>query len=208
VTAEIRPATDPAAIEAALDALRRGTVVAIPTETVYGLACLPLPGPLERLVAIKRRSADKGIALLIDAVEQMGDFAVVPALAERLAHAFWPGPLTLVLDIRAGLDVPELLTGGRPTIALRLPDHEVPREICRRLGPFAASSANISGQPDATSAQQVMATLHDDVTLILDDGPTRGGLASTVVGVSADRPEPAILRQGAISAADILAAGG
>jgi L-threonylcarbamoyladenylate synthase len=199
-------AADPRSLDLAVEALQRGEIVAIPTETVYGLAALPQQASLERLVAIKRRSTDKGIALLIDTPAQMPEFAIVPPVAERLAAAHWPGALTLVLDIRPDLDVPELLTGGRPTIALRLPDHDVPRQLCRRLGPFAASSANISGQPDATDAAQVQLSLGDEVALILDDGPTRGGLASTVVAVPASG-RPAILRQGAIPSEDVMSTG-
>lgn len=208
MSGDLVPAADPRSLDLAVEALRRGDIVAIPTETVYGLAALPEPAALERLVAIKRRSTDKGIALLIDTPAQMRDFAIVPAAAERLAAAHWPGPLTLVLDIRPDLVLPELLTGGRPTIALRLPDHDVPRLLCRRLGPFAASSANISGRPDATDAAQVHLSLGEDVALILDDGPTRGGLASTVVAVPGVGGRPAILRQGAISAADVMSATG
>jgi L-threonylcarbamoyladenylate synthase len=207
MSADPVPAADPRSLDLAVEALQRGEIVAIPTETVYGLAALPQPAPLERLVAIKRRSTDKGIALLIDTPEQMRALAVVPPAAERLAAAHWPGPLTLVLDIRPEVDLPGLLTGGRPTIAVRMPDHDVPRELCRRLGPFAASSANISGQPDATDAEQVRLSLSDEVALILDDGPTRGGLASTVVAVPSSG-RLAILRQGAIPADDVMSAGG
>ncbi len=209
MTAETYRASDPASVGRAVAILREGGVVGIPTETVYGIAVLPLQAALGRLVAIKRRSPDKGIALLIDSVEQVRDVAVVPPAAEHLADRFWPGPLTLVLDIRPGIELPELLTGGRPTIALRLPDHPVPRSLCRRIGrPIATSSANISGEPDATTPEQLLATLGEELALIVDDGPVRGGVPSTVVAVSEREPEPLILRHGALSLADIREIGG
>ena len=136
-----------------------GAIVAIPTETVYGLAVSPSPEGLARLVEAKRRSTDKGVALLVDSIEQVRLLASVPLVAERLALRFWPGALTLVLPQRPDSPLPELLTGGRSTIGVRLPDHAVPRALARRLGPIAVSSANISGQPDATTAAQVLSSL-------------------------------------------------
>jgi L-threonylcarbamoyladenylate synthase len=185
--------------------LLAGGIVAIPTETVYGLAVTPTPEGLTHLVEAKRRSADKGIALLVDSIDQARQLATVPAVAERLAQSFWPGALTLVLPQRPDVPLPELLTGGRATIGVRLPDHAVPRELARRLGPIAVSSANISGQPDATTAAQVMVSLADDVALVIDDGPVRGGVPSTVVACTEDgRLE--ILRAGALTEADVRAA--
>jgi L-threonylcarbamoyladenylate synthase len=193
------------AIERAVAALRSGMVVGIPTETVYGLAVLPEPAALANLVAAKQRSADKGIALLVDSLEQVRELAHLPAAAERLAARFWPGPLTLVLPVLAGRPVPELLTGGRPTVGVRLPDHAVPRALARLLGPLAASSANISGEPDAMTAGQLAASLGAAVALILDDGPVGGGVPSTVVACPHDGP-PTVLREGALSAEAIAAA--
>ncbi len=198
----------PDAINRAAEILRNGGIVAIPTDTVYGLAVLPQPAPLERLVAAKRRSIDKGIQLLIDSVDQMHLYAAVPEQAERLAARYWPGPLTLVLQFRPGVTLPELLSGGRGTVGLRLPDHEVPRGLCRILGPIAASSANVSGRPDATTAQQALASMGSEFELMLDDGPVRGGMPSTVVAFDGQGSEPVILREGALSRADILAAAG
>ncbi len=199
-------ATDAAAIELAAAALRSGAIVAIPTETVYGLAALPLEAAVERLVAAKQRSTEKGIQLLVDSLEQVRAVALLTEAAEQLAAAFWPGGLTLVLDRRPDVDLPELLGGGRPTLGLRLPDHDVPRRLARQLGPLAASSANISGEPDATTAALVAATLGEEVALIVDDGPVRGGVPSTVVDCSTATDEPRVLREGAISAQAIAAA--
>lgn len=198
----IVPASSVDALARAAAELNAGQVVGVPTETVYGLAVLPQAEPLERLVSAKRRSVDKGIALLVDSLDQVRQLAHVPAVAERLAAAFWPGPLTLVLPARPGASLPELLTGGRPTIGVRLPDHAVPRALARRLGPIATSSANVSGEPDATSADQVVASIGADVALVLDDGPVRGGVPSTVVACL-DESGPVILRAGALDAATI-----
>lgn len=196
----------PIAIAEAADALLRGEVVAIPTETVYGLAVLPIHEPLERLLAAKHRFAEKGIQLLIDSIHQAEEMAVMTDPARRLATRFWPGGLTIVLRRREDVPLPDQLGGGRATLGLRLPDHEVPRSLARLLGPIAASSANISGQPDATTAARVAESFGDEVALILDDGPVRGGTPSTVVDCSDPDAPPSVLREGAIAARDIMAA--
>lgn len=204
---EIVGASHPDVLTRAADALRRGEVIAIPTETVYGLAVLPLELPVGRLIAAKQRSADKGIQLLVDSVEQAAALAVLPAAAEQLARAFWPGGLTLILDRRPDVDLPTLLGGGRATLGLRLPDHELPRALARLLGPLAASSANVTGRPAATTAQMVIESLADVVGLVVDDGPVRGGVASTVVDCSGSAATaPVVLRDGAITAGSIFAA--
>ncbi len=202
----IIPAQAPGAIREAAEALRRGALIAIPTETVYGLAVLPQGAPLERLLAAKHRSAEKGIQLLIDSMEQAEGMAVLTDAAKRLAARFWPGGLTIVLSRREDVPVPEQLGGGRPTLGLRLPDHEMPRALARLLGPIAASSANITGEPDAATATRVAESFGDEVALILDDGPVRGGTPSSVVDCSDPGVPPSILREGAISARDIEAA--
>ena len=196
-----------AALEEAVAAVERGEVIAIPTETVYGLAVLPRDATLDRLIAAKRRSAEKGIQLLVDSVEQARSVAVFTPDADRLAERFWPGALTIVVERRADVDLPALLGGGRATLGIRLPDHPVPRALARALGPIAASSANISGAPDATTADSVAATLGDVVSLIIDDGPVRGGEPSTVVDcTTAATSGSRVLREGAITAAEIEAA--
>lgn len=199
---ELISASAGAAISRAADALRRGEVVGIPTETVYGLAVLPQAAPLERLLAIKRRATDKGIQLLVDSVDQAAALAVLTPAAEQLAAAYWPGGLTLVLERRPGVELPLLLGGGRPTLGIRLPDHSVPRRLAALLGPLAASSANISGQPAATNATLVVASHGDELALVLDDGDVRGGVASTVVDCT-DPSSPRVLREGAIAAGAI-----
>lgn len=193
----------PQALEEATAALRRTEIVAIPTETVYGLVVLPTENGLQRLLAAKRRSAEKGIQLLVDSIEQVTEVAYLTPDADRLAAAFWPGGLTLVLQRREGAGIPEGIGGGRPTVGVRLPDHAVPRALARLLGPLAASSANVSGEPDATTAQRVVDTLKEEVSVVVDDGPVRGGVPSTVVDCSTASAPPRVLREGAISAAAI-----
>ncbi|MEO6350634.1 MAG: L-threonylcarbamoyladenylate synthase [Candidatus Limnocylindrales bacterium] len=195
-----------AAIDAAVAALENGGVIAIPTETVYGVAALPNEAALERLLLVKRRSPEKGIQLLVDSIDQVSALAILTPAAQALASRFWPGGLTIVLARRQDIDVPNQLGGGRPTLGFRLPDNEIPRALARRLGPIAASSANISGEPDATDAQRVQTTLGEELDLIIDGGPVRGGVPSTVVDCSDPTVPPKVLRKGAISTEDIAAA--
>ncbi len=122
--------------------------------------------------------------------------------AHRLAATFWPGPLTLVLALRPGVVLPDGVTGGRSTLGVRLPDHPVPRALARRLGPLAVSSANVSGEPDARTAGELLAAVGDALAVVIDDGPVRGGVPSTVVAVSADG-SLTILRAGALDAATL-----
>lgn len=194
---------DEMAIDVAVTTLEHGELVGIPTETVYGVCGLPTHEAVERLIAAKQRSSEKGIQLLVDLLDQVRSLAVVTTAAEQLVQRFWPGGLTIVLERRSDVDLTTLLGGGRRTLGLRLPDHDVPRSLARRLGPIAASSANVSGQPDATTAALVATALGDLLALIIDDGPARGGTPSTVVDCS-DATVPArVLREGVISAQQI-----
>lgn len=177
---------DPTAIDAGVAALEAGGLVGIPTETVYGIAVLPTELGLEALLDAKRRSPEKGFQLLIDGLDQVEGLVSVTPAAQRLSACFWPGALTLALPLRAGVAATELLTGGRETLGVRLPDHPVPRAIARRVGPIAVSSANLSGQPAALDAASLLAAVGPSLQLVIDDGPVRGGVASTVVGVAAD----------------------
>jgi L-threonylcarbamoyladenylate synthase len=196
----------PGALDAAVAAIAAGRVVGIPTETVYGLAVLPTEGgPLEALVAVKGRDPAKGVALLVDGPDQLAGLVEVPVAARLLAARFWPGALTLVLPVRRGLTLPDLLTGGRSTLGVRLPDHPVPRALARRLGPLAVSSANRTGLPDARTAEELVEAIGHGASLVLDDGPVRGGRASSVVAVPVDGPID-ILREGAIDRATLEAA--
>jgi L-threonylcarbamoyladenylate synthase len=195
---------DDAGRDLARDVLRSGGVVAIPTDTVYGIAvALDTPGGIERLFAAKRRPPEKSIALLIDDVEQAALLGVVSDAARALAAACWPGGLTLVLRQRDDVPFPSVLTGGNPTIGLRVPAHDAPRALARAVGPLPTTSANVSGLPEAPDAAAVQALLGDAIELILDGGPSRSTAASTVVDVSIERPR--ILRVGALDPAHIAA---
>lgn len=204
---EVLSSSERDTLERAAAALRAGQVIALPTETVYGVAALPRQESVERLIAAKHRSADKGIQLLIDSIDQARQICVLPPAAEKLAAAFWPGGLTLVLERRPDGDLPMLLGGGRATLGLRLPDHPIPRELARILGPLAASSANVTGLPPATTAEMVIGSFSDEISLVVDDGPVRGGVSSTVVDCSGSATDaPIVLREGAIAASAIFAA--
>jgi L-threonylcarbamoyladenylate synthase len=200
----ILPATDPDALVDAVLAMRAGGIVGIPTETVYGIGVVPWPEALQALIAAKRRSQTKGIALLIDGLDQVDGLVELSEPAQRLAARYWPGPLTLVLPLRRVDQVPQAVTGGRDTLGLRIPDHPVPRSLARRLGPIAVTSANRSGERPALTAAALVASVGHALALVLDDGPVRGGLASTVVAVSADGACQ-VLREGALDAAEITA---
>jgi L-threonylcarbamoyladenylate synthase len=196
VTARIVP-DDGAGRERAIEALRAGAVVALPTDTVYGLGvALTTPGGIERLFHVKQRPPEKGIVLLLADATQARDLAIVSPVAERLAAAFWPGGLTLVLERRADVELPAVLTGGAATIGLRVPDHPAPRALARALGPLPVTSANVSGQPEASTAEEILSLMGADIDLILDGGPARGGIPSTVVDASG--PVVRVLRTGAI----------
>ena len=202
---EIVLSADPHAIERATHVLGLGEVIAIPTETVYGVASLPRHAAVERLIAAKGRSSEKGIQLLIDSIEQAHQICVLTPAAEKLARAFWPGGLTLVLDRLPNSDLPLLLGGGRATLGLRLPDHPIPRELARVLGPLAASSANVTGLPPARAAEMVIESLSDVVSLVVDDGPVRGGVSSSVVDCSGSAAlSQVVLREGAIQRSQIF----
>lgn len=184
--------------------LRAGGIVAVPTDTVYGLAAdLAAPGSIARLFAAKRRPVDQAVVLLLADAGQAAGLAVWPPSAEALAAAFWPGGLTLVVAQLPGTRLPGELTGGRQTIGLRLPDHPAPRALAAALGPLPVTSANLSGLPEASDAMEILDQLGEVIDLILDGGPARGGSPSTVVDCS--RPGARILREGAIAAASIEA---
>ena len=186
----------------AADVLRAGGVVALPTDTVYGIGvALDTPGGIERLFAAKRRPPDKGIMLLLDDAAQAGAIGVMTPAAAALAAAIWPGGLTVVVPQRPEVPLPPVLTGGSPTIGLRAPDHDAPRALARAVGPLPVTSANVSGLPEAADADAILEQLGDAVDLVLDAGPAHGGPPSTVVDCTGDRP--VILRAGAIPVEEV-----
>lgn len=201
MTAHVVP-DDDAGRAAAADVLRGGGVVALPTDTVYGIAvALDTEGGIERLFAAKRRPPDKGIMLLLDRREQAPEIGEMTPAADTLARACWPGGLTVVVPQRVDRPLPAVLTGGMATIGLRVPDHPAPRALARAVGPLPTTSANVSGLPEASTAEEIRAQLGDAIDLILDGGPAHGGPASTVVDCTKHPPE--ILRVGAVPAARV-----
>lgn len=192
------------ALARAVEALRRGEVIAFPTDTIYGLgAHALLPQAVACLYAVKGRPSSLAIPLLLADAEAMETVCTdVPPLAWRLAERFWPGGLSLVLH-RAPL-IPRVVAAGGDTVAVRVPDHAWVRELCRRLGaPLAATSANLHGGPDPVSAGDVEAALGERVPLILDGGPCPSGQASTVLDLTVS--PPAILRSGPVAAGQLAA---
>ena len=195
---------DAAGRAAAVAVLRAGGLIALPTDTVYGIAVdLATPGGIERLFAAKRRPPDKGIMLLLSDAAQAGRIGVMTPAADALAAAFWPGGLTVVVAQRPDVELPGALTAGTPTIGLRVPDHAAPRALAAAVGPLPTTSANRSGEPEAADAAAILAQLGDALDLVLDGGPAHGGPASTVVECIGDRAR--MLRVGAIPAERIAA---
>ena len=186
----------------AVATLRSGGVVALPTDTVYGIAvALDAAGGVERLFEVKRRPPDKGIVLLLDDAAQADSIGLMGPAATALADAFWPGGLTIVVPQRPDAVIPDVLTGGARTIGLRVPDHATPRTLAQGVGPLPTTSANVSGFPEARDAAEILEQLGEGIDLILDGGPAHGGPASTVVDCTWERP--VILREGAIPATQI-----
>ena len=190
--------------EAAAEVLRGGGLIALPTDTVYGIAVrLDLPGGIARLFAAKRRPPDKAVMLLLADVGQAAEIGRMTRAATALGEAFWPGGLTVVVPQRDDVPLPADLTGGARTIGLRVPDHPAPRALAAATGPLPTTSANLSGVPEARTAAGILDQLGDAVDLVLDGGEAHGGPASTVVDCSTD--EPRILRVGAVAPERIAA---
>lgn len=180
---------DPGAVQAVVDALRAGEAVVVPTETVYGLASLP--DHTDLLLELKGRPASVPIAVL---VAEAGQAAVacgcpLPPLGERLAAAFWPGPLTLVVP-----------TASAGTLGVRCPDHDFVRRVAAEVGPVATTSANRHGEPTLPGAAEAAASLTGAVAVVVDGGPLVG-VPSTVVDVTGE--EVRVLREGPIGGEEL-----
>jgi len=198
--ADVYDCTDPeqraAGIAAAAAALSRGELVLLPTDTVYGVAADAFtPEAVARLLAAKNRGRHMPVPVLVpEASTLAGLVTVVPPDAHALAREFWPGGLTLVMEHTPTLSWD--LGESEGTVAVRLPDDDVARELLRRTGPLAVSSANRSGRPAATTAEQAEYQLGEHVAVILDDGPREVGAPSTIVDCTGERPR--VLRVGAV----------
>jgi L-threonylcarbamoyladenylate synthase len=193
----VRPANEEA-IAAAAQALADGDLVAFPTETVYGLGANALDAhAVARVFAAKERPRFNPLIVHVPNLAAAESYGVFDATAHKLAQAFWPGPLSLVLPLRPGCGIADLVTAGLGTIALRVPNHTVAQALLAKAKlPLAAPSANRSGRISPTSASHVEAELSDTPAMILDGGPCKHGLESTVVGVAGG--EPVLLRLGSV----------
>lgn len=197
---EILPAQDPKALSQALSILRAGGLVVFPTDTVYGVGALAFDGAaVEQIYAVKDRPIEKAIPVLIADPADLAKVTLkVPESAARLAAHFWPGPLTLIVPKHPNL--PEAVS-ATSTVGVRIPDHPLARMLLRAAGPMAVTSANLSGRPSPSTAQEVLAQLGGRVALIIDGGKTPGGVPSTVVDCVG--MEARILRAGPISKDEI-----
>lgn len=189
----------PDEIDKAADLLKRGEIVAFPTETVYGLgACVDKPEALAKIFHAKGRPLDNPLIIHIADLDQLPQIAVdFPESVSRLAKGFWPGPLTLVLKRHPGVSA--IVSAGLSTIAVRMPSHPVARELIRAAGcPLAAPSANLSGRPSSTHAAHVLEDFDGKISAILDGGETALGIESTVLSLH-NPSDPIILRPGEIT---------
>jgi L-threonylcarbamoyladenylate synthase len=191
------------AIEEAAKWIVSGGVIAMPTDTLYGLAADPFSAAaVARVFDVKGRAAERALPLVAADAAQIGaHLGHLGDLASRLAARFWPGPLTLLIAAPAALarDV----TGGTGRVGVRVPADDVARKICAMAGrPVTATSANISGEPASSDPEVVERTLGGRIDLLIDVGPTRGGAPSTIVDVTG--PAPALVRAGAIPWEDIV----
>ena len=201
-TGRVVPAASEESITLAAKVIRNGGLVAFPTETVYGLGCDALnPDAVARVFEAKQRPSFDPLIVHIATEASLDGLVQAISLAEhRLMERFWPGPLTLVLPKRA--QVPDLVTAGLPTIAIRMPAHPVAQALIREAGvPIAAPSANPFGYVSPTCAQHVLDELGDRVDLILDGGPCPIGVESTIVSMIGARAE--LLRPGCVTLAEI-----
>jgi L-threonylcarbamoyladenylate synthase len=201
IRTEMIPASDPMAIARALEVLQADGIVAMPTDTVYGLAVRATSeAAIDRLYQVKEREAAKAIPILISEMNTLSQVVLKPIpAASRLAARFWPGPLTLVLFGHPKL--PSNLSIDK-TIGVRMPDHPVALKLLSAAGPLAVTSANLSGRPPARLAGEVEQSMRNKIELILDGGETPGGQPSTVVDCTGSYPE--ILRHGPITPDEIL----
>ena len=188
---------DPLVLERAADILHRGGILALATDTLYGLAADPCSEEaVEKLFEAKGRGERMPIPLIAADLAQAREMGEFGAIELRLAAEFWPGPLTIVVPARPGV-VARVLAGGT-TVGIRVPSHEVARALAARMGRcLTATSANLTGRPAPATADEIDPALLARIDAVLDSGPAPGGSPSTIVGVKSGRPE--LLRAGAIA---------
>ena len=191
-------------VKYAADQIRSGEVLGMPTDTFYGLAADPFNlRAVEKVYDIKTRSRHKPLSLLIESVDQAEELAKeLPEEFYALARKFWPGPLTLI--VKAGSRLPLKVTANTGNVALRVPNAKIPRAVVTAAAiPVTATSANLSGAAECTSADQVQNQLHGRINIIVDGGPSPRDVASTIVDLSDENGRWRILREGAIPADQI-----
>jgi L-threonylcarbamoyladenylate synthase len=189
-------------IKLAIAILKKGGIVAFPTDTVYGLGADPLnEKAVDKIYKVKKRPHNVALPLLLAEKAELSKVATsLPDIVWQLTEHFWPGGLTLVL--KKSPWVPDTVTGGSDTVAVRIPDHLVPIALIRRLGvPLVGTSANLSGRPSPVTAEEVRQQLRNEVDLIINGGQCTGGTESTVLDVSGK--VPILIREGAIPRAAI-----
>ena len=195
---EILPASAPESIEKAARLLRNGELVALPTETVYGIAADARNGEaVKKIFEAKGRPQDNPLIVHICGMEMLnGIVSEVPERAKKLAAAFWPGPLTMVMP--RGPEVSDVTCAGLDTVGVRMPSHPVVQQVIKASGvAFAAPSANLSGKPSPTNAPDTLADMDGRLPLILDGGESNVGVESTVVAVTGEHPM--LLRPGYVT---------
>jgi L-threonylcarbamoyladenylate synthase len=196
MTAELLSAAD---LDRAATIVQAGGVVAIPTDTVYGLACHPDDGEAaDRIFAAKERPTALELSLLAATAGDATRFGEIAGAAARLAAAFWPGPLSLVVE--ASPPKHAAIARHTTTVMLRVPDHDLLRDLLRRTGPLATTSANRHGRPPCSTAAEVLAALGDAVDGVLDGGPA-AGRPSTIIDCSVTPPR--VLRPGPLGEAEL-----
>ena len=196
---EIIPANE---IKNALNILQSGGIIAFPTDTVYGLGALAFDADaINSIYIAKNRPIEKAIPILIGDLSDLDKVVSdIPNMALRFASRFWPGPLTCIVPKK---DTLPFAVSATSTVAVRIPDHIDARALLRAAGPMAVTSANISGGLNPSSAQEVYDQLNGRISLILDGGKTQGGIPSTLVDCTGEKP--LILREGLISLDELLA---
>jgi len=202
MTSKVITPTQKKQIERAVFALKKDGVVAYPTDTVYGLgAAMNNLKAVERIFEVKGRPKGMALPLLVADRDQIKQIAVnIPEIAWRLVDKFMPGGLTVILQ--KADTVADVITGGGKTIGVRIPNHPIPIALIKGLGqPIVGTSANLSGQPSALTAEEVRKQIGDRVDIIIDGGRSPGGVESTVVNLSGVKP--VILRLGAIKPEEI-----
>ncbi|MBZ5721236.1 MAG: threonylcarbamoyl-AMP synthase [Acidobacteriia bacterium] len=190
-------------IRYAAEQIRSGQVLGMPTDTFYGLAADPFNlRAVDRVYEIKSRSRHKPLSLLIESVDQAEELARLPQEFHALARRFWPGPLTII--VRAASRLPLKVTANTGNVALRIPNSKIPLAVVQAAGiPITATSANLSGASECTTAEAVRDQLQDRISIIVDGGTSPREVASTIVDLTDEEARWRIMREGAIPAHEI-----